>query len=72
MGGDNGTFASLVLSERESPASRFHGVSNDDVVASVPTLFDLHNCYSVFVKGKACGEGRLVSDIFKWKVPWRR
>ena len=65
MGGEIGTFASLIQKDREPSADRYDKVSEDDVVASVPTFFDPFNCYSSFVKGKACGEGSLVSDIFK-------
>ena len=65
MGGEVGTFASLVQKDRYPPADRFDNVSEDEVAASVPTFFDLFNCYSSFVKGKACGEGLLVSDVFK-------
>ncbi len=65
MGGEVGTFASLVQNDRQAPASRFEGVSDGDVVGCVPTLFDLVRCYSSFVNGKACGEGMLVSDILK-------
>ncbi len=65
MGGEVGTFASLVQHDRQAPASRFQGVSDDDVVGCVPMLFDLIRCYSSFSKGKACGEGMLVSDILK-------
>ena len=35
------------------------------MAASVLTFFDLLNCYSSFVKGRACGKGLLVSDVFK-------
>ncbi len=59
MGGEVGTFASLVQLDRQSSTSRYDGVSSDDVVGCVPTLFDLIRCYSC-VKGKACGEGLLV------------
>ena len=65
MGGGVGTFASLVQKDRYPPADRYNNVSEDEVAASVPTFFDLFNCYSSFVKGKACGEGLLVSDLFK-------
>ena len=65
MGGAIGTFAILIQKDREPPADRYDKVSEDDVVASVPTFFDLFNCCSSFVKGKACGEGLLVSGMFK-------
>ena len=66
MGGEARTFASLVQLDRQSSASRYDGVSSDDVVGCVPTLFDLIQCYSSFVKGKACGDGLFVSDIFQF------
>ena len=65
MGGEVGTFASLVQKDRYPPADRYNKVSEDEVAASVPTFFDLFNCYSSLVKGKACGEGLFVSDVFK-------
>ncbi len=37
----------------------------------MPTSFDLFNCYSSLVKGKACGEGFLVSGVFK-SFPYHR
>ncbi len=65
MGGEIGTFASLVQKDRHPSASRYNNVSEDEVAESVPTLIDLFNCFYAFIKGKACGEGLLVSDVFK-------
>ena len=65
MGGGVGTFASLVQRDRASSADRYDNVSGNDIIGCMPTLFDLIKCYSSFVKGKACGEGLLVSDVFK-------
>ena len=63
MGGEVGTFASLVQKDRHPSASRYNNVSEDEVAESVPTLIDLFNCFYAFIKGKACGEGLLVSDV---------
>ncbi len=63
MGGEVGTFASLIQLDRQAPASRFEGVSDSDVVGCVPTFFDLVCCFSSFVRGKACGVGKLVPDV---------
>ena len=38
---------------------------SEDEVDAVPTLIDLFKCFMKFSKGKACGEGLLVSDVFK-------
>ncbi len=70
MGGEVGTFASLVRQDRQALASRFDGVTDGDVVECVPTLFDLIQCYASFVKGKACGEGLLASDGLKLVFPF--
>ncbi len=64
MGGEVGTFSSLVQKDRHPSASRYNNVTEDEIQA-VPTLIDLFKCFSNFKKGKACGEGLLVSDIFK-------
>ena len=64
MGGEVGTFSSLVPKDRYPSASRYNNVTEDEIQA-VPTLIDLFKCFSNFKKGKACGEGLLVSDIFK-------
>ena len=63
MGGEVCTFESLVNKDRCSSASRYVNVTEDEIDA-VPTLVDLFNCFKNFSKGKACGEGLLVSDIF--------
>ncbi len=65
MGGEVGTFASLVQKDRYPSAGRYDNVSEDEVAESVPTLIDLLNCFYAFIKGKACGEGLLISDVFK-------
>ena len=41
MGGEVGTFASLVQKDRHPSASRYNNVSEDEVAESVPTLIDL-------------------------------
>ncbi len=64
MGGEVCTFESLVNKDRCSSVSRYANVTEDEIDA-VPTLFDLFNCFMKFTKGKACGEGLLVSDVFK-------
>ncbi len=63
MGGEVCTFESLVHSDRHPSASRYNNVSEDEIDA-VPTLIDLFKCFIKFSKGKACGEGLLVSDVF--------
>ncbi len=65
MGGEVGTFESLVQKDRYPPADRFNNVSEDEVAACVPTFFDIFNCFSKFIKGKACGEGLMAFDVFK-------
>jgi len=64
MGGEVCSFESLVHKDRNSSVCRYDNVTKDEIDA-VPTLFDLFNCFMKFIKGKACGEGLLVSDVFK-------
>lgn len=65
MQGDVCSFASLVQADRNSSACRFDNIISDSVPYSMPLLFDLVCYNSSLKKGKACGEGRLVSDVFR-------
>ncbi len=65
MGGEVGTFAALIQKDRGVPESRFSGVDTNCLDYVVPTLFDLFNCYAKFIRGKATGESRLASDVFR-------
>ncbi len=65
MGGEIGTFAALIQKDRNLPESRFSGIDTNCLDNVVPTLFDLFNCFAKFVRGKATGESRLASDVFR-------
>ncbi len=65
MGGEVGTYASLIHKDRDAPASRFSGIDLSRLADVVPTFFDLFNCYAKFVGGKATGESRIASDVFR-------
>ncbi len=47
MGGEVGTFSSLVHKDRYPSASRYNNITEDEIQA-VPTLIDLFNCFSNF------------------------
>ncbi len=65
MGGEVGTFAALIQKDREVPESRYSGIDMDCLDKVIPTLLDLFNCYAKFHRGKATGESRLGSDVFR-------
>ena len=69
MSGNVGSFAALVQNDRVSFCDRFENVSTDGLIFNIPMISDLANIFNCFAKGKACGEGKLVSDVFKFFGP---